>query len=223
MDSLSHDLDGTGYASRMTEIDSKRLDELSFIDTLYGDPVRPETVKAGRNLTIGSLLLLAVSKFGAQLQSTSLFPVTFQNPDVLPTVLAIVVALLLLNFLGRVVMDVGLLVEGDQRIAKYIWDAKVAAAVGAASDVDDDISRQHDDEGSPDPDPWWDEVGKVREAAQMAEEKIEAKLGRRSAFRLVRYLRGLAEVNYPHHARASGANCVPAPMAVARPPAVAAP
>jgi len=175
--------------------DSEHRSELAFIDTLYGDPVRDSTLKASRNLLVSSLLLIAVMKFGAQVQSTPLFPVTFKEPDVLPTLLSVLVSLLLINFLGRVFMDAGLFFEGERRIERFIWRSQVDEAVKSAREIDESI--EYSDEGDPDPDSWWEEVGKIRAAAQAAEDAIEKRLGRRTAIRRVRYIRAGGEVFVP--------------------------
>ncbi|WP_296170192.1 hypothetical protein [uncultured Brevundimonas sp.] len=176
--------------------DSQQRAELAFIDTLYGDPVRDSTIKASRNLLVASLLLIAVMKFGAQVQSTSLFPVVFKEPDVLPTLLAVLVGLLLTNFFGRVLMDIGLFFEGERRIERFIGKAQIDAAVKSAREIDDSIDTDSD-EGHPDPDPWWEEVGKIRAAAQAAEGSIEKRLGRRTGVRIVRNIRAAGEVLVP--------------------------
>jgi len=181
----------------MAEDDSARADEAAFIATLYGDPVREPTFKAGRNLIIAALLLIAVMKFGAQVQSTSVFPITFKSPDVLPTVLAALVLLLLLNFLARVVMDVGLFIEGERRIEGFLWRAKEEAALAAARDVDRQF-EEYEDEGPPsEPDPWWEPVAEVRKAANDAQETIEKRLGRNNLFRIFRQLRAGGEILVP--------------------------
>jgi hypothetical protein len=180
----------------MTEPDPAQTTELDFIATLYGDPVRDSTNKAGRNLLIMSLLLIAVVKFGAQVQATALFPIRFEHEAVLPTVLATLVMLLLLNFAGRVVMDIGLFLEGERRIESYVWKAKVDAANKAARDVDHAIEVDQNDPHF-DPDPWWDEAIKVADAAKAAEESAERRLGRRNAFRNVRMVRAGGEALLP--------------------------
>lgn len=181
----------------MAEDDSARADEAAFIATLYGDPIREPTFKAGRNVIIAALLLIAVMKFGARVQSTSVFPITFKSPDVLPTVLAALVLLLLLNFLARVVMDVGLFIEGERRIERFLWRAKKEAALAAARDVDRQFEDDRDEGPPPEPDPWWEPVAAVREAANNAQETIEKRLGRNDLFRFFRQLRAGGEVLVP--------------------------
>lgn len=182
----------------MAEEESKHADEADFIATLYGDPVRDSTFKAGRNLIIAALLLIAVMKFGAQVQSTSVFPITFTNPAVLPTVLALLVTLLLLNFIARVAMDIGLFLEGERRIERFLWRAKEEAALAAARAVDDQFNYDEDQEGPPDdPEPWWEPVVEVRKAAQAAQETIERRLGRNNLFRLFRQVRAGGEIVLP--------------------------
>jgi hypothetical protein len=180
----------------MAQDETRRAAELDFIETLYGDPVRGTTSSAGRNLLVASLLLIAVMKFGAQVQSTALFPISFSKADVLPTVLAAIVALLMINFLGRALTDIGLFIEGERRIDRFTWDERVSAAVGAARGVDDSIDADHQS-GYDDPEPWWEEVGKVRQAAEKAREAIEVRLGRSLAVRVVRHVRLFGEATVP--------------------------
>ncbi|HXA39666.1 MAG TPA: hypothetical protein VNW53_11745 [Phenylobacterium sp.] len=177
----------------MAEADEARAAELDFIETLYGDPLRPATLKAGRNLLLFSLLQVAVVKFGAQVSSTSLFPLTFKHPDVLPTVLTALVVLSLANFTIRVLMEIGLLVEVEQRITAFTWRVQVEAARKAARDVDASM----DDRGDEDPDPWWNDYYKVWQAAQSAVETVDQRLGRTNLVRAVRYLRAAAEALIP--------------------------
>jgi hypothetical protein len=181
----------------MAADDSAPTAERDFIETLYGDPIRPSAARAARNLLIASLLLIAVVKFGAQIQSTSMFPISFKQPDVLPTVLSVIVGFLTLNFLARILMEIGLFLESERRIKSYIWKVKVDASVAAAHDIDDGFSSQQEEEGDPSLDPWWEDVGEIREAAKKAEEAIEKRLGRNAAVRLVRSLRALGEVLVP--------------------------
>jgi hypothetical protein len=177
---------------------ARRDAEAEFIATLYGDPIREPTAKLGRQLFVTSLLLIAVMKFGAEIDSSSLFPLKFKEPDILPTGLSVAVALLLLSFVFRVVLDSGLLIEGERRITRFIWQAKEQAAVDAARGVDEGFAAQEEDEGpDPDPDPWWEPVAEVRQAAAKAEEDLSTRLGRRTAIRYVRWVRAGGEVLLP--------------------------
>jgi hypothetical protein len=61
----------------------------NFLEGLYGDPLRPETMRTGRQLIIASAVCAAVVLFNVRLQSTSLIPLDFGNRiDVLPMLLA---------------------------------------------------------------------------------------------------------------------------------------
>ena len=179
----------------MSEPQEARAAELEFIEALYGDPIRSETVKAGRNLIILGLLLISVVKFGAQVQATSLLPISFKHPDVLPTVLSSLVVLLLINFVGRLLTDAGLVLEGEKRIGSYMWRVQEEAAIKEAREVDD--AMEPDDDDPAEPDPWWDEVARIRVAAKAAEEDINHRIRRRRAVWLVRNLRASGEALAP--------------------------
>lgn len=169
--------------------------ELEFLDSLYGDPIRTEAMKAGRNLVIAALLLLAVARFGATVQSTPLFPISFaKRPEVLPTVLTILVVILALNFLSKVMPDLLRFREVDVRIIRFIEAQRVANARAAAGAIDD--QEPYDDDPS-DPDPWWEDVAKVRKQAEEATAKVENRLGVRKLPRAMRVARVLGEVGVP--------------------------
>jgi len=60
----------------------------TFREGLYGDPLRPETMRKGHHLIIASAVCAAVVLFKVRLQSTSLVPLDFGNRvDVLPMLL----------------------------------------------------------------------------------------------------------------------------------------
>ena len=169
--------------------------ELEFLDTLYGDPIRTEAMKAGRNLVVAGLLLLAVARFGATVQSTPLFPISFaKRPEVLPTVLAILVVILALNFLSKVLPDLLRFREVDVRIIRFIETQRVATARAAAEAID--ASEPPDDEGC-EPDPWWEHVAEIQEQAKKATAKVENRLGVRKLPRMMRIVRVVGEVGLP--------------------------
>ena len=53
--------------------DDKQTAEVitSFLEALYGDPLRTETMRTGRYLVMASLICMAVVLFKVRLQSTS--------------------------------------------------------------------------------------------------------------------------------------------------------
>lgn len=182
----------------MSDAVDPREAEREYLETLYGEPLREPTVKASRQLLVMSLVLIAVVKFGATIDSSSIFPLKFTRADVLPSALCVAVVLLLLNFLPRIITDLGLFVEGEHRINQFIWKAKVDAAVDEASKVEDEVYGQHqDDEERAEPDDWWLEVGRVRDAAAKAEETMNARLGRQAVIRWTRYFRALGNSLVP--------------------------
>jgi hypothetical protein len=177
--------------------EASREAELEFLETVYGDPFRQATMKAGRNLAIASLLSVAVTKFGATVQSSSLFPISFtQHPDALPTVLTILVGVLTLNFISRVIPDLLRYREVELQIVRYISGCAIEEAREAARAVDAQAESDLQDDWY-EPDPWWEEAGKVREKAEAVIAALQKRVGMRKLPRAIRLGRAVGEVAIP--------------------------
>ena len=171
-----------------------------FVEGLYGDPLRPETMRAGRQLIIASAVCSAVVLFKVRLQSTSLIPLDFgDRVDVLPMLLALAVVLLLAGFVLRAATDLLRERETAKLVVEYIEGERVNAAERAARETDESIAegQREDHEGPSDPDPWWEPYIEVRKAADAAVLKAEKRLGIRRLPRNLRQARKILEVGVP--------------------------
>ncbi len=136
----------------MTEDDAKTSESSealasSFLEALYGDPLRAETMRTGRHLVIISTICMAVVLFKVKLQSTSLIPLDFGNRvEVLPMLLSLSVFLLLLSFLMRATTDVLRDREAAVLVTRYIEQERVKAADNAAHAVDDEIAQGYEED-----------------------------------------------------------------------------
>jgi hypothetical protein len=114
----------------------------SFLEGLYGDPLRPETMRTGRQLIIASAVCVAVVLFNVRLQSTSLIPLDFGNRiDVLPMLLALAVGLLLVSFVLRATTDLLRERETAKLVVEYIEGERVKAAHRAAMETEEGIAE----------------------------------------------------------------------------------
>jgi hypothetical protein len=183
--------------------DSSEVSASRFLEALYDDPLRAETARTGRFLIVASAICMTVVLFNVRLQSTSLVPIDFGSRiDVLPILIAIAVFLLLLSFLLRAITDLLRDREADLLVTRYIENERVTAAEKAARAADDEeaASEREFHEGSypaPDPDPWWEPVIEIREAADAAVSKAEARIGIRRWPRRLRLVRKTLEVGVP--------------------------
>jgi uncharacterized membrane protein len=183
--------------------DSSEVSASRFLEALYDDPLRAETARTGRFLIVASAICMTVVLFNVRLQSTSLVPIDFGSRiDVLPILIAIAVFLLLLSFRLRAITDLLRDREADLLVTRYIENERVTAAEKAARAADDEeaASEREFHEGSypaPDPDPWWEPVIEIREAADAAVSKAEARIGIRRWPRRLRLVRKTLEVGVP--------------------------
>ncbi|QOG17535.1 hypothetical protein [Bradyrhizobium sp. SEMIA] len=174
----------------------------SFLEGLYGDPLREETMRTARHLVIVSAITMAAVLFNVRLQSTSLIPLDFgQRADVLSMLLSLSVVILLVSFLLRATTDLLRDHETDILVTRYIEGERAGAALAAAQDVDADLAEQerqyHEGDYSGGNDPWWDAYIEVKEAADAAVKKVEGRIGIRRAPRILRRIRKALEVGVP--------------------------
>jgi hypothetical protein len=128
----------------------------TFLEGLYGDPLRPETMRTGRHLIIASAVCAAVVLFKVRLQSTSLVPLDFGNRvDVLPMLLAPAVVLLLVSFALRAGTDLLRERETAKLVVEYIEGDRVKAAERAARETEEGIAESEREyrDGPSEPDP----------------------------------------------------------------------
>jgi hypothetical protein len=172
-----------------------------FLEALYDDPLRAETTRTGRYLVIASAICMTVVLFNVRLQSTSLIPIDFGSRiEVLPMLISLAVLLLLLSFLFRAVTDLLRDREAGVLVTRYIENERVKAAEKAARETEDGIAeseREHHEGYSPEPDPWWEPYYDIREAADAAVSRAEARIGIRRFPRQLRRLRKIFEIAIP--------------------------
>src|SRR5258706_13994594 len=114
-----------------------------FLEALYGDPLRAETMRTGRYLVIASAVSMTVVLFKIRLQSTSLIPLDFGDRiDVLPMLLSLAVFLLLVSFLMRAIRDVFRDREAAALVTRYVEGERVKAARKAAIGIDGKPKRK---------------------------------------------------------------------------------
>jgi hypothetical protein len=183
---------------RQVEADESAQD---FLEALYGDPLRAETLRTGRQLVIASIICIAVVIFKVRLQSTSLVPLDFGDRiEVLPMLLSLAVLLLLLSFSLRAVTDLLRDRETAVLVTRYIERQRTEAAKAAAKGQDDAIEQAEYEargEGDSDPDPWWEPYYEIKEAADSAVSVAEERVGIRRWPRHVRRLHQWLEVGVP--------------------------
>jgi hypothetical protein len=172
----------------------------TFLESLYGDPLRAETARTGRYLVIASAISMTVVLFNVRLQSTSLIPIEFgTRTDVLPMLISLAVLLLLLSFLLRAVTDLLRDREAALLVTRYIENERVKAAEKAAQEAEDGIaeSQREFHEGPWEPDPWWEPYVEIKEAADAAVSRAETRIGIRRLPREVRRMRKILEIAVP--------------------------
>jgi hypothetical protein len=128
-----------------------------FLEGLYGDPLRAETMRTGRHLIVASAVCAAVVLFEVRLQSTSLVPLDFGNRiDVLPMLLSLAVVLLLVSFVLRAATDLLRDRETTKLVVEYVEAQRVKAALRGARETEQEIAESDREyhEGPSDPDPW---------------------------------------------------------------------
>lgn len=172
-----------------------------FLEGLYGDPLRKETMRTARYLVITSAICIVVVVFNVRLQSAPLIPLDFgARNDVLPMLLSVAVLVLLISFLLRAVTDLLHDRETALLVVKYIEGERSEAALASARDVEDDLARSerqfHEGPDGPE-EPWWESYTEVREAADAAVKKAEERIGIRRWPRMLREMRKVLEVGVP--------------------------
>ena len=174
-----------------------------FLEGLYGDPLRAETVRTGRHLIIASAVCTVVVVFNVRLQGTGLVPLDFGNrSDVLAMLLALAVFLLCISFVLRSWTDLLRERETAKLVTKYIEDARVEAARKSAQDAENSFLQDQQDDHEQyyrddDPDPWWESYYKVSKAADEAVQRAEERLGMRQLPRQLRHVRTILETGVP--------------------------
>jgi hypothetical protein len=167
----------------------------SFLEALYDDPLRAETARTGRYLVIASAIGMTVVLFNVRLQSTSFVPLDFDGrTDVLAMLVSLAVLLLLLSFILRAVTDLFRDHEAVLLVTRYIENERVSAALKAAQETEEGIaeSQREQYEGPSEPNPWWEPYIEIKEAADAAVAKAEARIGvRRFPRQLSRVRKGL--------------------------------
>ena len=172
-----------------------------FLEALYDDPLRTETMRTGRYLVIASVICIAVELFKVNLKSSALNPLDFgERMDVLPMLVAFVVLLLSFSFLLRAITDVLRDREAGVLVTRFIENERVKAAEKAARETEEDIAsseREFHEGGHPAPDPWWESYVEIKEAADAAVSKAEGRIGIRRFPRKLRTVRKILEIAVP--------------------------
>jgi hypothetical protein len=143
---------------------------------------------------------MAAVLFNVRLQPTSLLPIDFgSRADVLPMLISLAVLLLLLSFLLRAATDLLRDREAAILITRYIENERVEAVKNAAQETEDSIvdSEREYHEGPSEPDPWWEPYYNIKEAADAAVSKAEARIGIRRLPRELRRVRKILEIMVP--------------------------
>jgi hypothetical protein len=177
---------------------SKDETEGAFLEALYGDPLRAETMRTGRYLVLASAVCMTVVLFNVRLKSAGILQVEFDgNVDALPMLASLAVLLLFFSFLLRAATDLLRNQEASLLVTKYIQEQRIAASRRSAEDVDSEMSASHDESYGYEREPWWEAVSKVREATDKAVSKAEDRIGIRHFPRALRLLRKLLETIIP--------------------------
>lgn len=180
--------------------EEKNGDAGSFLENLYGDPLRAETMRTGRHLIIASVVCMAVVLFKVRLQSTSLIPLDFgDHIEVLPMLLSLAVLLLAVSFMLRAATDLFRDREAAVLVTRYLEGERVKAAEASARATDDSIMNGEieDREGYYEPDPWWEPYYQIKEAADAAVQRAENRIGVRRVPRAIRTIRKYLEIGVP--------------------------
>jgi hypothetical protein len=172
-----------------------------FLEALYDDPLRAETMRTARYLVITSAICIAVVLFKVNLKSSVLNPLDFgERVDVLPMLVALAVLLLSVSFLLRAMTDVLRDREAGVLVTRYIENERVKAAEKAARETEEDIAAsEHEfhDGPSSEPDPWWEPYVEIKAAADAAVSKAETRIGIRRFPRRLREARKIFEIAIP--------------------------
>jgi hypothetical protein len=172
-----------------------------FLEALYGDPLRAETIRTGRHLIVASAISITVVLFKVRLQSTTLIPLDFGDRiDVLPMLLSIGVALLLASFFVRAFTDMLRDREAARLVARYGEGERANAAEKAARDADEAIDGGQAEavgDYDPDPDEWWKVAISIRSEADKAVEKAAKRVGVRRLPQGLRAVRKWLEICVP--------------------------
>jgi hypothetical protein len=170
----------------------------SFLEGLYGDPLRADTMRTARYLVIASAICMAVVLFKVRLQSTSLIPLDFgDRVDVLPMLLSLAVLLLLVSFSLRASTDLLRDREAAILVTRYIEGERADAALAGAQDIDREMAEQQEEDHGGGADPWWETYQEVRDAADAAVRKAEGRIGIRRLPRELRRVRKILEIGVP--------------------------
>jgi hypothetical protein len=171
-----------------------------FLEALYDDPLRTETLRTARYLVITSAICIAVVLFKVNLKSSILNPLDFgERVDVLPMLVALAVLLLSVSFLLRATTDVLRDREAGVLVTRYIENERVKAAEKAARETEEDIAESEHEfhEGPSERDPWWEPYVEIKEAADAAVSKAENRIGIRRFPRKLREARKIFEIAIP--------------------------
>jgi hypothetical protein len=171
-----------------------------FLEALYDDPLRAETMRTARYLVVTSAICTAVVLFKVNLKSSILNPFDVgDRVDVLPMLVALAVLLLSVSFLLRAMTDVLRDREASLLVTRYIENERVKAAEKSARETEDGISASEDEyhNGPSEPDPWWEPYVKIKEAADAAVSNAENRLGIRRLPRKLREARKILEIAVP--------------------------
>ncbi|WP_074448599.1 hypothetical protein [Bradyrhizobium yuanmingense] len=167
------------------DLASTKSPTADFLEGLYGEPLRAETMRTGRHLIIASTICAVVVTFDVQLKGTGLVPLDFGNrPEVLAMLMALAVILLLLSFVLRTWTDLLRERETAKLVTQYIEDERVDAARESAEGADAEELRSRrealdEPEYYDQEDSNWDAYHKVKDAADAALQKAEDRLRKR--------------------------------------------
>ena len=171
------------------------------LEALYEDPLRPSTARAGRAVVIASLVAISVAMFGAKLTSSSAIPISFEDrPEVLPSMLFSILALLTLNFALKAWTDWLRDKEVRLQITRFIEDQRTRAAIEEAHRINAEIMAQEpirEWEQDPHLEEWEEQAEKVEQAAIERVKQMEESLGLRSVPQNLRLTRILLEIHVP--------------------------
>gem|GEM_PF-6634086 len=111
--------------------------------------------------------------------------------------LALAVLLLLASFIMRASSDLLRDREVGVLVTRYIERQRTEAAEAEARAAEESIFARVEEEGSSEPDPWWEPYYAIKEAADKAVAEAERRLGIRRTPLYVRQIRKWLEVGLP--------------------------
>lgn len=180
----------------MADDSDTKPNNVEFFEALYGEPLKPDTSKAGRLLVVVSLVALLVVLFDAQFTATSVFPISFSNrSNALPASLCAIVFLLTISFALKAWVDLCREREAELLVTKYLESERVRSAQRAARKLDEQEPNPH--EGESWQDPWWESYSDIKDAAEKAVSNLEEELGHRVGPRRLRRAKLILEVAIP--------------------------